>query len=96
MWHSWHVTGAVGRHDEAAPAARGKFHALGRSAGQVRRGADQFGEVVREDGFGFLEGGAALGEAGKQGVIVGKSQPALKASLGARLGPRYAAAVPVR
>jgi hypothetical protein len=33
---------------------------------------------------------------GKQGVIVGKKMPKLKASLGARMVPQYAAAVPVR
>jgi hypothetical protein len=34
--------------------------------------------------------------AGKQGVIIGKKLPKLKASLGAQLIPQYAAAIPVR
>lgn len=34
--------------------------------------------------------------AGKRGVIVGKKMPKLKASLGARMVPQYAAAMPVR
>jgi hypothetical protein len=33
---------------------------------------------------------------GKKGVIVGKKMPKLKASLGARMVPQYAAAIPLR